>query len=142
MVNMKRSAELVRLKRFCEIVAAALPSSGEAGEQMRVELLRAIATITSMKAARTIVSDLLEWTQDLAGNELFVLDQSLAAQALPTLSLMRSREDAQLAAILQSGFIASEDEYRLVSSRLADTAGPLSDADRALANQLVAAFVP
>ena len=138
---MKRSPELERLKRFCEIVATALPSSGEGGEQMRVELLRAIATVTSMKAARTIVSDLLEWTQDLAGNELFVLDQSLAAQTLPTLSLMRSREDAQLTAILQRGFIANEDEYRLLTSRLADTAGSLLDADRALANQLLAAFV-
>jgi hypothetical protein len=55
-VNMRRSAELVRLNRCCEIVATALPSSGEGGEQMRVELLPAIATIRSVKAARTIVT--------------------------------------------------------------------------------------
>ena len=139
---MKRSPELDRLKRFSEIVASALPLAGDAGDTIRSDLLHVIATVTSIKAARTLVSDLLEWTQDLAGNELLVLDRSLAAQALPTLSLMRTREDAHFIAVLQRGLIANEEEYNLVSSRLIDTASSLSDADRTLADQLLADFVP
>jgi hypothetical protein len=139
---MKPTSELERLKRFSETVVNALPLSDEVGTALRSQLLLGIAEATSLRAVRTLVSDLLEWTQDLSRDDLSSLDRTLAAQSLPTLSLMRSREDKQLAGILQRGLVSNEDECRLVSARLADTAGGLSESDRALAEQLVADFLP
>lgn len=139
---MKRAPELQRLKRFCEVVVRALPLPGSAGAAAHSELSQAITAITSVKAARTLVSDLLEWTQDLSGQDLVTLDQSLAVENLPTLTLMRTREDAGFTTILKRGRIADDDEFRLVNARLADTALSLSDADRALADSLLADYVP
>jgi hypothetical protein len=137
---MANSLELDRLKRFSEIVVNALPLPNEPGVAVRIQLLEAIGQTTSVKAARLLVSDLLEWTQDLAGDALLSLDRALAEQTLPTLSLMRSRQDADLAAVLRRGRISTDDEYRLVHSRLADVASVLSDADRALGERLLADF--
>jgi hypothetical protein len=137
---MARSLELERLKRFSEIVVKALPLPGEAGVSARAELLDAIERTTSAKAARALVSDLLEWTQDLAGNDLLSIDQALAAQTLPTLSLMRSRQDADLAAVLRRASITTDEEYRLVHARLADVASSLPESDRALGEKLLADF--
>jgi len=81
-----------------------------------------------------LLRDLIEWSQGLHGSQLAALDAALAAASLPTLSLVRSKEDADLAAILERGTIADEDECRLVIARLADTASILSQADRALAD--------
>ena len=134
---MAHSLELERLKRFSEIVVNALPLPGDAGVSARAELLDAITRTTSANAARMLVSDLLEWTQDLAGNDLLSLDQALAAQTLPTLSLMRSRQDADLAAVLRRGRITTDEEYRLVHARLADVASTLSESDRLLGERLL-----
>jgi hypothetical protein len=139
---MKGAPELQRLKRFGEIVASAMPFPGSAGASTHSELLRAITTISSVKAARTLVSDLLEWTQDLSGQDLVTLDQSLAAESLPTLTLMRSREHVRFTAILKRGRIDDDEEFQLVSARLADTASSLSDSDRALADSLLADYGP
>lgn len=138
---MASASELERLRSFCDIVVGALPVGGDRELAIRAELLLAIRGASSLKAARTIASDLLEWTQDLSGQALADLDQSLAERGLPTLSLMRSRADAWLAQIFQRGRIASHDEYRLVNARLADTASSLSDGDRALGEQLLADFI-
>jgi hypothetical protein len=137
---MAPSLELDRLKRFSEIVAQALPLVDAPSLAIRSELLRAIAGTTTLRGARMLVSDLLEWTQDLTGPALAELDQSLAAFALPTLTLMRSREDKQFASILGRGTILTEDEYRLVNTRLGDTASALSDTDRLLGERLLALF--
>jgi len=88
-----------------------------------------------------LLRDLVEWSQDLHGPQLAALDAALAAASLPTLSLVRSKENAELAAILKRGTIADEVECRLVTARLADTASNLSQVDRALADQLLAGFV-
>lgn len=137
---MAHSLELERLKRFSEIVVNALPLPGDAGVSARAELLDAIARTTSAKAARMLVSDLLEWTQDLAGDDLLSLDRALAAQTLPTLSLMRSRQDAEFGAILRRGTITTDDEYRMVHARLSDVASPLSESDRMLGEKLLTEY--
>lgn len=62
-----RPCEVERLRLSCDVVASALPLSGEAGTAMRSELLRAIGRTASLKAARMLVADLREWTQDGSG---------------------------------------------------------------------------
>ena len=130
----------MRMKRFCETLAGTVLGPAASADPTRLELFRAIADVKSMSAARMVVQDLLEWSQDLHGRELADLDERLAADSLPTLSLMRSRQDAQFGKILQRGFVSTEGEYQLLSARLADTDSPLSSADRSLAERLLAAF--
>jgi hypothetical protein len=136
----KIQEELVRLQRFCEMVAGTLLAAAPPADPSRAELLSVIANLKSRSAARTLVRDLLEWSQDIRDKDLVELDQRLGAQALPSLSLMRSREDGDFAGILQRGFVSTEGEYQLVNARLADTAAPITSADRALAESLLAAF--
>ena len=119
---MSVSREITRLVSFCEVLVGAMPLTDEHGRGMHAELLRVIRGALSLKGARVLASDLMEWMQDVSGQDLLDLDRSLAREGLPTLSLMRSREDARLAKILQRGHIASEEEHMRVSSRLADTA--------------------
>jgi hypothetical protein len=108
--------------------------------RMRAEAFRAIDGTTSLRGIGQVVADLLEWSQDLRGTALNELDAKLNGLALPSLTLMRARANKQLADIIVRGFIRDEDEYRLVSSRLSDTASDLSESDRALAGRLLATF--
>jgi hypothetical protein len=137
---MARTYELDRLKRFSELVVVSMPNAAGPLASLQTDLLTAIAQIDSLKSARTVVRDLLEWTQDVGGPALAELDHRLAEAGLPTLSLMRSSENSQFIAILKRGSIDSEEEYRLVDLRLLDTASSLSDSDRRLADRLLNAF--
>jgi len=138
---MARPDEIVRLKGFCQCVVEFILPQQDSGGSLRDEMTLAIAGCQSVRAARMLLRDLVEWSQDLHGPQLDALDAALAAASLPTLSLVRSKENAELAAILKRGTIADEDECRLVIARLADSASNLSQADRALADQLLAGFV-
>lgn len=135
----KRNAEeLGRLKAFCSLVANCMFDSNDAA--FHAKLVRVIDGVTSVSGMRQVVADLLEWSQDLGGARLAELDARLSAKTLPTLALMRARADRQLVAIFVRGCISDEDEYRLVVARSADMASDLSEADRALAGRLLAAF--
>jgi hypothetical protein len=89
---------------------------------------------------RQVVSDLLEWSQDLKGAPLDELDAKLNAKALPTLTLMRARANKQFADILVRGCIRDEEEYRILSGRISDVDSDLTETDRALADRLLAEF--
>jgi hypothetical protein len=130
--------DLDRMKRFCEVLAQTLLASPD--DPDRTELLNAIASARSMRQARMLVRDFLEWSQDIRGEQLSDLDGSLGAAGLPTLSLMRAKEDAALARILVRGRILTEEEFQLVNARVADTASTLEPGDRRLAEHLVSAF--
>ena len=135
-----RTDELDRLKGFCQSVVEAMLPQQESGASLRDEMTAAIVGCRSVRGARLLVRDLVEWSQDLRGPGLAQLDAALAAASLPTLSLVRSKESAELAGILTRGIIANEDECRFVIARLADTASNLSETDRELADQLLARF--
>jgi hypothetical protein len=129
--------ELARLKAFCSLVADGLLDSNDA---LAPGIFRAIDETTSMRGIRQVVSDLLEWSQDLKGAALDELNAKLNDKGLPTLTLMRVRANKQLADILVRGLIRDEDEYRLVSARRSDVDSDLSESDRALADRLLAEF--
>jgi hypothetical protein len=131
--------ELDRLRRFARLLVESVPGMSPT-DQFRAEVIGAIAGATSLRQGRSVVRDLLEWTQDVGGAALAEVDGRLSAEGLPSLSLMRSRHAGAVARILTRGVLQSEDDYRTVAASLADTASPLSSADRALAEQLAAAF--
>ena len=134
---MARTDELARLKGFCERVVAVLLPADDAGAALRNEMTSAISGCKTLQGARMLVRDLLEWSQDLHGTQLTELESALASAGLPTLTLMRSKENAELADILKRGVVANEDECRLLVSSLADTETTLRPADQALADRLL-----
>jgi hypothetical protein len=72
----------------------------------------------SHSAVLMMCRDLLEATQDYAGEELALYDQALASQGAPTLSAMRVRHWKLVPKILKRGRIKNDDEYYLVRSVL------------------------
>jgi len=104
---------------------------------------RFIATVNrplTERQAAMVVADLVEWTQDLAGDDLVAIDERLAKGGSPTLSLMRRRQDREFGALLSTGKITTDDEWRLVEARMSDTENPLPDRDRALANRMLVSY--
>jgi len=93
-------------------------------------------SMTKSQAAM-LVADVLEWNQDLDGEDLTALDEHLANRGLPTFTLVRRRQDREFANVLARGTIASDDEWRLLNARLSDLDGPLSENDQALANRML-----
>jgi hypothetical protein len=89
-----------------------------------------------------LVRDLTEWSQDLAGKALDQLNHCLATENLPTLSLLRSREDNAFCRILERNEIRTEDEYRLVNARVSNASSALPTPDREMAEHLLASCVP
>jgi hypothetical protein len=132
------SKELTQLKAFCICVIDFL--MGKHGLADRDGYVRAIDRTTSLRGIRTVVSDVLEWAQDVNGDSLAELDARLSASTLPTLTLMRARGDSRLAAILARGRVTSADEYRFIHALLADVESKLPRGDRALAEGMLASF--
>jgi hypothetical protein len=101
------------------------------------EFLTALGPPLSSRQASVVVADLVEWTQYIAGDELSALNECLANNGLPTLTLMRRRQDRKLGALISSGEITSDDDYRLLEARLSDMGDPLPESDRAIANRML-----
>ena len=82
---------------------------------------------------------MLEWTQDVRGDQLTAIDDRVTHLGLPTLSRMRSAAHRRFAEILARGRIRTDDEAGFIEARLSDVGdtGP-STVDRDLAERLMA----
>ena len=107
------------------------------GDPIFEQYLSAVNKPLSSRQMSMVISDLVEWMQDVSGEELSVLDGQLSEEGLPTLSLMRDRKDRVFGTILSQGNITSDDEYRIIAARLSDMGKPLPESDRALANRII-----
>jgi hypothetical protein len=74
-----------------------------------------------LKGVRMAVGDLLEMTRDLTAEQVAKADATLAAEAAPTLSVVRTRFWRKVPKILARGKIRNEVEYYLVIERVNDT---------------------
>jgi len=137
-----REAYKEHLRAFCLQLLRFIQARGSDPSFLR-SLEPAIQKCRSLKGLRTITGDLLEWSQDVGGEQLYELDSRLSSAGLPTLSAMRSAAHRRFADLLCRERIKSGDDARFLEARLSDVGptGP-SAAEREIANRLLLAYRP
>lgn len=105
------------------------------------EFLKVIPRIKTKREINSVISDLLEWTQDIKDENLTEINGMLAIKNLPTLSLMRNKKLKTFSSILSRGHIDKNEEYQLVESYMNDISNEeITSSDRELANKLLMEF--
>jgi hypothetical protein len=126
------------MRDFCLTLVEFLEEKGTA---VAKSLRQVVENVSSQRSLSMIVSDLIDWSSDLKGSELEILDQKLRQRGCPALSVMRSKENRRFLEILARGKVRSEAELQLVTARLADV-GPMgpSQREREKGNELLRAY--
>ena len=117
---------------------AVLDQVGVSASQSALEPLR---TTRSLRGLREAARDMVEMCEDLRIDQVEALDERLAWEGLPTLSLMRDSRHRSFLNVLSRGRIESDEEFRLINSYVSDVDSPhLSEEARAKANALLSEY--
>jgi hypothetical protein len=79
-----------QLRGFIIAVARYLLSEKPESAAMLRSLEESVTASSSLRGLKEATRDMLEWSQDLHGEQLAELDRQLSAAGLPTLSEMRA----------------------------------------------------
>ena len=131
------AGERERLTRFCILVIRFIfreqPESKTLQEFERIEWNR-----SSLAGIRMAARDAVEWSKDLAGEQLAKLDAELASQGLPTLTAMRNVNYRKALAVLERGAVRNDEEWHMLNGLVADTSDlTLTSVEREQADRLV-----
>jgi hypothetical protein len=140
---MTREAELERLRSFVLAVVDFLSevASVAGGTSLGAQFREPIQTSRSLRGMREASRDMVEWAGGLNREQLAQLDSRLSARGLPTVSVMRQRQNREFAQILVRGSVVSDEEFRVLTSAVADVDSDwLSPGDRELAEDILGAF--
>ena len=122
-------------------IAEAINALSDGSTQATKEVIPIVQKLNNLDKLRIVLSDLLEWSQDIEGTELHRLDQRLISKGLPSLTNMRDSQFRKLCQILYRGKIKDKSEYSFLLSYLNDTTNTaLSDNDIDKANKLLMSF--
>jgi hypothetical protein len=140
-----QKAEFQRLLAFVTIgfeqYAGSLPVAPDQTPAALATAAWAESPSVALQGLREAARDVVEMSQDLDGVALVAFEQRLANAGAPALYTMRIRRVRSLYQILARGRIQSDEEYRLVSAVVSDTADRLLDnSSRRLAETLMAAY--
>ena len=129
------------LRDFSIEIAEAINALSDGSTQATKEVIPIVQKLNNLDKLRIVLSDLLEWSQDIEGTELHRLDQRLISKGLPSLTNMRDSQFRKLCQILYRGKIKDKSEYSFLLSYLNDTTNTaLSDNDIDKANKLLMSF--
>lgn len=131
------AGERERLTRFCILVVRFIfrehPESKTLREFERIKWNR-----SSLAGIRMAARDAVEWSKDLAGEQLAKLDAKLASEGLPTLTAMRNVNYRKALAVLERDAVRNEEEWEILNGFVADTADlTLTPVERGQADRLV-----
>lgn len=121
------SSEKEKLKGFC-IELLRFIDQTEPEEISFINDMIKIAEIINTKAdISSLVSDLLEMSEDFKGARLESLNEILRLKDLPTLTFMRAKKSSLVLSILNRGAIKTDDEFRLLNSFIGEAINNSSD---------------
>ena len=126
------------IKNFSIEMIKAIDSFSEGLLPSKDEMISTVEKCKSLSQLRMVLSDMLEWTQDINGAELEEINTNLASMGLPTLSLMRDENYKKLIKIISKGKIGNDSEYNLIMTYLNDIdKSCLSENEISKANKLL-----
>jgi len=121
------SSEKEKLKWFC-VELLTFINQTEPEEISFISSMIKIAEKTNNKVGiNSLVSDLLEMSEDFKGEKLDTLNEILQSKKLPTLTYMRAKKSRLVLSIISRGAIKTDDEFRLLNSFLDDAIGKNTD---------------
>jgi hypothetical protein len=128
-----------RLGQFCVIVVRFL--FGTQPDSPIVQEFERIEWNLPPRAIKMVVSDVVEWSRDLTGEQLMILDSQLASEGLPTLSAMRNANYRTAIAVLDRGAVRNQEEWHILNALVSDTADrTLSTVERQQAERLLSEY--
>ena len=113
--------ELNRLKEFCVEVLEYINQTEREEIPFMKDMIKVVSSFKSKRDINSTVSEVIEMSQDYTGEKLDLLNETLEAKSLPSLTFMRSKESRLVLSIIQRGAIKTDDEFRLLSSFLNET---------------------
>ena len=117
------SSEKEQLKGFCVELLAFINETEPEEISFIIDMIKIAKVINSKADINSMVSDLLEMSQDFKGAKLASLNQILSSKKLPTLTFMRSKQSRLVLSILNRGVIKTDDEFRLLNCYLDEAIG-------------------
>jgi hypothetical protein len=143
----EQQAEYEALNRYVTGIFDFLVSRGRLSPDTRALFSEGRAAIeargwsAALRGMRMAAADTLEMTRDLPRDVVAEADEFLKSRSAATVSLMRVRIWRQIPKILTRGRIRNEEEYYLLVEQLNDVSTTsLSEADRARAERMIAAY--
>ena len=131
-------SEKEKIRKFSIELIKAIDSISKGLLQSKDEMISTIEKCNNLSQLRIVLSDMLEWTQDIKGAELDGINTNLASMGLPSLSLMRDKKYKKLMNILSKSKIICDSEYNLVIAYLNDVNNScLSENEISKANKLM-----
>lgn len=113
--------ELNRLKEFCVEVLEYINRTEREEIPFMKDMVKVVSSFNNKRDINSTVSEVIEMSQDYTGEKLELLNETLEAKNLPSLTLMRSKESRLVLSIIQRGAIKTDDEFRLLNSYLNET---------------------
>lgn len=110
--------ELNRLKEFCVEVLEYINRTEREEIPFMKDMVKVVSSFNNKRDINSTVSEVIEMSQDYTGEKLELLNETLEAKNLPSLTLMRSKESRLVLSIIQRGAIKTDDEFRLLNSYL------------------------
>lgn len=112
-----------KLKMFCVELLRFIQKAESKEIPFINDMIKISEAINTKAAIDTVVSDLLEMSEDLNEGQIESLDDLLQSKELPTLTLLRAKKSGSVLAIVRRGIIETDDEFRLLNSFLNDATG-------------------
>ncbi|WP_163131043.1 hypothetical protein [Agarivorans sp. Alg241-V36] len=113
--------ELNRLKEFCVEVLEYINRTEHEEIPFLKDMIKVVSSFKNKRDINSTVSEVIEMSQDYTGEKLELLNETLEAKNLPSLTFMRSKESRLVLSIVQRGAIKTDDEFRLLNSYLNET---------------------
>ena len=130
------------LKRFCSCLVEFMSETAtDPHLYFQSKLTADIAAARDLDAVSELADQLTAWVESIGPESSSVdqLNDRLAAQELPSYSMMNTRDNRKAGRILARGLISTDREYDLVRSVI-DEAASLTDNDRELARRLISKY--
>jgi hypothetical protein len=135
------SSEKLKLKGFCIELLKFINQTEPEEISYINDMIKIAETINSKADINSMISDLLEMSEDFKGAKLDSLNEILRSKDLPTLTFMRAKKSRLVLSILNRGAIKTDDEFRLLNSFIDEAINNNSDPQVIESvNELLAAY--